>query len=502
LSAEPEWTERAQKRGLDPLGMQNAGVALYQTLLPGISNVTLRMRYYGFYCWVSDAYARSGATDDFDAWRSWVRRSEALYALVSSHTTGQGGVGGVEWADRRLALNEDVIDFAEAASSDGAERYLRQSLGVFGGAYYSQMAEVGLFRQGDHGIQRATNVAGRAAAEAFRSSIGADVEEQVLAGIRAARVRRADLAGMAGIVPSAIPQDSSERSIYEALLFPSNDATAGDGSRSSSLRLILEASQALGRRPGPDDIRWHLFNLDACRDATLDAQRLRWEAYHCQDLFQIAAAALLDWSIELMSQLDAGRTPTEIGDEVRAHLREAHAAQAELTWYGLRDSVGARKFDFENAYAVLTSRRGSATQKAWEAVALIAALDHRLFARPHLREAARREFRAHGGGRSIATELDWIGRRNLERVADLVASYVVERITLRHSWVAMQKLRRQRDYTFLFEMHEGRLVRRSGYAPVPTTPRLSPAVQFLVDIGLLSDSGLTERGVATLGSTQ
>ena len=51
----PEWTERAEKRGLDPLGMQNLGVALYQRLMPGISNVTLRMRYYGFYCWLGDS---------------------------------------------------------------------------------------------------------------------------------------------------------------------------------------------------------------------------------------------------------------------------------------------------------------------------------------------------------------------------------------------------------------------------------------------------------------
>ena len=33
-----------KKDGLDPLGMQNNSVGLYQTLLPGASNVTLRMR--------------------------------------------------------------------------------------------------------------------------------------------------------------------------------------------------------------------------------------------------------------------------------------------------------------------------------------------------------------------------------------------------------------------------------------------------------------------------
>ena len=33
----PEWTEYRKKNGLDPLGMQNSSVSLYQTLLPGIS---------------------------------------------------------------------------------------------------------------------------------------------------------------------------------------------------------------------------------------------------------------------------------------------------------------------------------------------------------------------------------------------------------------------------------------------------------------------------------
>jgi hypothetical protein len=47
LMAVPEWTQVRQKSGLDPLGLQAASVRLYQALLPGISNVTLRTRYYG-----------------------------------------------------------------------------------------------------------------------------------------------------------------------------------------------------------------------------------------------------------------------------------------------------------------------------------------------------------------------------------------------------------------------------------------------------------------------
>jgi hypothetical protein len=53
----PEWAQVQQKTGLDPLGMQAAAVRLYQLLVPGISNVTLRMRYYGLYAWLGRNYA-------------------------------------------------------------------------------------------------------------------------------------------------------------------------------------------------------------------------------------------------------------------------------------------------------------------------------------------------------------------------------------------------------------------------------------------------------------
>jgi hypothetical protein len=55
--AYPEWTDYRDKSGLDPLGMQNSSINLYQRLLPGISNVTLRMRYYGLYARLAAVYA-------------------------------------------------------------------------------------------------------------------------------------------------------------------------------------------------------------------------------------------------------------------------------------------------------------------------------------------------------------------------------------------------------------------------------------------------------------
>lgn len=63
----PEWTEYRKNNGLDPLGMQNSSINTCQALLPGISNVTLRMRYYGLYAWLGSGQRmkahRDGCTD-------------------------------------------------------------------------------------------------------------------------------------------------------------------------------------------------------------------------------------------------------------------------------------------------------------------------------------------------------------------------------------------------------------------------------------------------------
>lgn len=507
MHALPQWTTKADKRGLDPLGMQNSGVVIYQALLPGISNVTLRMRYYGYYCWVGETYARRGVTTDFELWRRWVRRAEALYALVSSNAKGQGGVGGVEWADRRLATDDAaVIDFGEAASTDpNVTRYLRQSLGVFGGAYFTQMQEMGFFEEGPDGIQRVTAGMGRDAARAFQDSIGPELERRIVQAIDTAMVDRSTLDELRPIAPSMIPDASDERRIYEETLFAAGakqDVT--DRSRRATLSLILDTAARGNVRPTPDDVRWTLFDpgVGEHLPADVEAQRLLWEVYQCQDMFQVAAAGLLSWAIAMMGEVDEGRTLAEIQGETVGRLTDMDPVRAGITWASIVDATDEDAFDWKGTWDRLNGRRHSPQDKAWDAVALMAALQRRVAVRDDLADAMRRTLPVRGNARSITTELRWLELGRPTAVAELIGTYVGQRVVLRHSWVAMQKLRRQRDYTFLFEVRDGRLVRLAGYQPVATTPRLGPAIQFLDDIRLFAADGLTARGRAVLGANR
>ena len=146
--AYPEWTDCRNKSGLDPLGMQNSSINLYQRLLPGISNVTLRMRYYGLYAWLAAVYARRSRSTDIRKWQQLIRRAEALYALAAVHGRDEAGVSGSRWARRKLAASSGRVSFAEHSDPDGVGApYLQQKWGAYGAAYGSQVFEIGVLAQ-------------------------------------------------------------------------------------------------------------------------------------------------------------------------------------------------------------------------------------------------------------------------------------------------------------------------------------------------------------------
>ena len=103
----PTWTKAGSwSLGRDPLGIQATSVRMYRNLVPGLTNVTNRLRYYSFYCWVIDRYEATEHSADSIKWRRFIRRAEALYALACNLADAEkaDGLAGNIWA--RKTLNE------------------------------------------------------------------------------------------------------------------------------------------------------------------------------------------------------------------------------------------------------------------------------------------------------------------------------------------------------------------------------------------------------------
>jgi hypothetical protein len=211
----PEWTDYQKKNGLDPLGMQNSSVNLYQTFLPGISNVTLRMRYYGLYAWLCRSYLQEDGHTNPERWKRFIRRAEALYALIACRAGGENGVAGSRWAQRTLnRADSDSIDFAAAADPGNRPPYLEQAWGAYGAAYGSQLHAIGIFWE-TPGIQIPvpSEAVGERLAQVFADELG-----ELAALFREIMDRGAvtldELDRLAALEPSEISLTSEERALY------------------------------------------------------------------------------------------------------------------------------------------------------------------------------------------------------------------------------------------------------------------------------------------------
>lgn len=516
--AYPEWTEQRKKRGLDPLGMQNSSVNLYQRLIPGISNVTQRIRYYGFYAWLSASYAHQVGDTDPKIWQRFIRRAEALYALVAQHSGGEIGVAGTEWAQRTLdGASGEQIDFAADAEPGSATHYLKQAWGVYGAAYASQLFEVGVLSSVEtHGVPVPSSQIGVELADAFAIAITPVVAEHFLSAVQRGTVGFQELDAFSVMLPSAIAEDSAEEGVYQRLLF----ATAGltretDRERARTLTLLLQLVDQLSATPSDRDIRWALysgFRYDGSElvwlQDELALQRRKWWVYQANDLAHVCLESLLKHLLDALEPHRAGVPLKQLIEETVAQLLDSvdTSPSSWAEWLEqCRPAANAWSADDPIAEETLSQQLlGAAhdhahcgTNKAWSALRLLAVLHNRANLMQEDIVQALGQFDPNAF-RSLLTEVRFLDMHLYQDFATTVAALLEQRVLRRHLWVAMRKLRFQSDYTFLVDADDGLVRLRAKDGPVLTNPRLRPAITFLKDVHLVGDEGLTSRGRALM----
>jgi hypothetical protein len=166
------WTEKNSfSFGRDPLGMQATSVRIYRSLVPGLTNVTNRLRYYSFYCWAVDTWEKRVHADNTAKWRAFIRRAEVLYAMASfvADPATSSGMGGREWAEDNLdaVLRSSELDLSAHDDPDAKGSYLQAKAGNFGQFYLASMLDSRMLAP-TSGVPLVDKQLGRALASALR----------------------------------------------------------------------------------------------------------------------------------------------------------------------------------------------------------------------------------------------------------------------------------------------------------------------------------------------
>ena len=150
------WVGRPVHRtGLDNLGTQQPCVLIYSYLLPGITNVTDRAIYYGFYPWFIRAFVRRRPDADGNYFRTELRKADCLLTLIAQRhgfitSDAYGGRHGgacpgtqkLGPAIHGLASGESLSlsRFADRAETNG-DRYFKNPLGGLGQYYLGALRD-------------------------------------------------------------------------------------------------------------------------------------------------------------------------------------------------------------------------------------------------------------------------------------------------------------------------------------------------------------------------
>ncbi len=536
LARDRDFTE-----GIDHLGVQVVSTNIYARLLPGISNLTDRARYFSFYPWVLDSFARKSPGKSPDDWRIWIRRHEFTFSAASIAAEvadkidedAAGGVIGARAARRIVnkkgAATVDIHDATRIENGKAAKgTYFKNREGGYGQYYKNQMTVLGLMRHDEDRKapdRQLTKYAGEKLsvvveqAKAFR-----DLRE--IAAIGGA-VSLADLVTLGQAVhPGVLDPDGGEADHLRKIVLGTDDdlcrgQTAEErGRRRRTLALALDylakdddewdGDAVLGFRWGVleeslgDGTRWKV-------PAHLEATRLGWAAYAQNELLNYALECLM-WSVVQM--IDAmPMTPREYAATLAAAACSARHATAPLpgrvdaALSAFAPPTSSSPWGDGSTWALLDELQDTTEplQCAASAVRVLLRV-----AADRSRYGGRHPFAAIPDGDDIARRdihlQAWWDRTDaarLESTEAFFAQLVIDWIIYRHLRVATRKLASQGDYTYRFRPEEGVLVSCGEIKPTFTNPRLRQGMRMLADIGLIEHGfgSVTKHGRALMAVT-
>ncbi|MCC7150196.1 MAG: hypothetical protein IT216_13320, partial [Saprospiraceae bacterium] len=244
----PFWADySSEASGRDPLAIQNSSVVIYTKMIVGITNVTNRIRYNGFYCWIFDTILKnSNKKNSLQEQIRYSRRAELLLAFIMvKNFPDTTGVSGSAYAAKNIKPKINLKNGAdwESKKEEGASLYWKFKLGVFGQYYSGVTRELNLINHPNPQVELniyTLTEKGAELANAFEQNIpkpeGTLFWESVFSG----SIREDDLSRLKSFTLHIIPEHSEERSFYQNALLAADDKKAEPSfNRRNTIKLLL-----------------------------------------------------------------------------------------------------------------------------------------------------------------------------------------------------------------------------------------------------------------------
>ena len=468
--------------GRDPLAVQNSSVVIYSNMVKGITNVTIRARYNGFFCWLLTLIAERlykinpELIDNPDEQIKYIRRGEILLAYEMATNYPQvGGVSGSIFVQKHLS--DEVIDLAKGADlGKKTDVYWKNSRGVFGQYYVGVMTQLMLIFQPDsrHKTYRVTSD-GKKLGMIFGNSLSAEQRDMFWNAIYKGTIEKERLSELVGISLHLI-QNENELAEYTRI-FCMSDGQDIVGKelfhRIETIRLLLRYIDEDGKYVARNNLvlSFLKFNFLSTLESNLNVseERLSWFLY---ELNELSHAAYEAFHFAILNVIEEEPQPLErVMSQLRYEYNNTHYdIELPKDIYGLYDLMQKSYYDKENGKLIL----GAA-----ELLINLYNSTKDLFVQINRFAENDGYDRHHGYAPFLLAELVGDGKQknNWDYVEKCLLSAINDH--LRSSY-AKSSVGQGIVHNYMFE--DGLIWRMRDTYPIRTSPRLQNVLQYIEDI--------------------
>lgn len=507
----PFWAENSGfMTGRDPLGVQNSSITAYGKLLPGMTNLTLRMRYYGFYMWVLDEFfKKQGSNKEFTQREqfNYIRRAELIIAyLMHVRDPIQQSIIGSDFTNRHTNDIEEHGYFDIILGADKLPVTVKGSVywdyvsGALGQYYAGALSNLKLISVDNKFFTLEDK--GKELAKAFRASISAEQEKLFLQKIEDGKLTLADIEQLGDFAIDQIKPGSAEWDFYIQLLLEADGDGVMDAEKKITFMRKGTIQLLLAYHAKPDEgyndrsfiLNEYLKNVNALEGNA----SFGWYYYYVNEVFHFALESVF-WGI--LVELDG--KPMAVND----FLKLIHDEIIENSDFEAIESVEDVMLQMEDkqVHEVLEELEQLAKSTVnnklvlWRAIEVM--LLNYLSIEDHIDqfdEFERRYFITGQKGR-VTENFQLYVKNNLQHTLSQFVQKLVQQLLNDHVNTAYRKMGNGESNLLKFIVEDGVISHIQTMPPKHTSPRLRTITNFMRDLSLIdSENLITAQGKEVL----
>ena len=503
-------------RGLDPLGLQNSSDATFSQLLPGLNNVTGRIRYYSFYCWLFDTYSKINGSTNPDDQKLFIRRAEYIIALASQYIEGDASsIPGSNYARQEIIYKGEVQHSLQAGTfkSDGSTRetYWNYGTGAFGQYYLGSLRDIGIIseRNNQIGVYVRTNkredgsISGEELADAFEINISKK-KNLFLRCIKTGSISDNELKELLPEFDlTIIPKDTDEQRLLIKLLiqkdFPLRFEESPKTLRKQTIKHLLDFIKSNQGDFSDRIFIYNCFNKKGKVENSEDDCLMGWYYYQFNEFWHFLNTSIFNGTLAYLEKISdpnwypLSQLVNEVTNQVIAKLEELNIAITSSTCI---DEILKNLSNTKNIYDnfEITSK-ALLVDKVTNAFLLMFTLYNEN--REQIIElktyAESNQVAKDGDGTSYF--ISQFESKKVETIHKYIYDYIFLNIIYRHQYVAFRKIGGGSQSTQKFIIEDNYIRYLGNFEAGYTGPRIGRLVAFLKDLDIITnDNNLTPKG--------